>query len=294
MKSLPPALVIVGHGSRSSSWVSTFQAFVAEVASTGGLSAIFASVTPAYLENAAPSLADAVESQLALGVAEVVVIPMFLTASTHQSEDVPGILGLPETPPHIRQRLRGEGIRVLAPGLPVRLAQVGDLQTLLRANVLRRLSLRSVEPAREAVVLVAYGSSLHHELWESLLHDLRAHLLARGYGGAHHAYCGHVVQLSPEPTAEAIVAVAAEAGVRRVHVLPLLLAISKLQTETIAAAVSDARKRIRRKDVELIYATDAILPDGDLAARTGHAALLACGVNPPLISRGLATPEGDA
>lgn len=294
MKPLPPALVVVGHGSSDSRWVATFRDFVGDVAQTPGIRDVFASVTPAFLEEASPGLADAVETQLALGVAEVIVVPVFLTVSTHLGEDVPGVLGLPGTPRHVTQRLIGEGVRVLPEGLPVRLAPLGDVRSLLHLNVSRRLRLKSREPAHEAVVLIAYGSTIHHEQWESLMHSVRSSLLSDGWSATHHAYCGHVVQLSPEPTANAICEVAAQAGVRTVHVVPLLFARSGLQTGPIAAGVALAAERLKRRHVTVEYDADAILPDGDLAARAGHAALYACGVTPPLISRSLGSQAGEA
>jgi sirohydrochlorin ferrochelatase len=294
MRPLPPALVVVGHGSADPRWVATFRAFVADVAATPGVRDVFASVTAAFLEEALPGLADAVDSQLALGVSEVIVVPVFLTVSTHLGEDVPGILGLPGTPPHIARRLAGEGIRTLPEGLPVRLAPLGDVRHLLHLNISRRLALQSRDRAHEAVVLVAYGSTIHHEQWEDMLHALRAALLTDGWSSTHHAYCGHIVQLSPEPTADAICAVAHHAGVRAVHVVPLLFAPSGLQTGPIARGVALAAERLERQRVAIHYAADAILPDGDLAARAGHAALRACGVTPPFIARGLRNSAGDA
>jgi sirohydrochlorin ferrochelatase len=294
MNALPPALVVVGHGSRSPEWISAFKSFVDEIGRTPGLKDVYASVTPAYLESAAPGLADAVLAQLALGVAEVVVVPVFLTASSHLTEDIPGILGVPGTSRHIVRRLMGEGVPVLPEGLPIRVASLGDVREVLFRNVSRRLALESRDRRHEGVVLVAYGSTIHHDRWETLLHGLRADLLGAGWAATQHAYCGHVVQLSPDPTRDAIVSVASEAGVRRVHVKPLLLARSALQTGPIAAGVAAAAELLQRRAVEVIHDGDAILPDGDLAARAGHAALHALGITPPLGGRRLGKPAGDA
>jgi len=294
MRPLSPALVVVGHGSRSPSWVAAFDDFVAEVSRTPGLRDVFASVTGAYLENAAPALADAVESQLALGVSEVVVVPVFLTASTHLSEDVPGILALPGTAPHIARRLQGEGVRVLPAGLPVKLAHLRDLRTLLHLNISRRLALACRDPAHEAVVLVGYGSAIHHEEWEALMHGVRTDLLTDGWSATEHGYCGHVVPSAPQATADAITAAARQAGVRRVHVKSLLLAPSGLQTGPIAAGVEIARAHLQKRQVEVLFDGDAILPDGDLALHAGHAALHAQGITPPFANITLRKIANDA
>jgi len=273
-----PALVIAAHGSKSAGWVQAVKDFVEIVASSPGVAEIYASVTAGYLENASPTLADAVELPLTLGASEVIVVPLFLTASTHQAEDVPGILGISGVAPHIRRRLVAEGVRVLPPNLPIRIQSLGEVSEILHKNVLRRLSLEVRDRSHEAVVLVGYGSTIHHDQWEALMHDIRVRLLRAGFGGISHSYCGHVVQLSPEPTYKAIVEASLQAGVRRVHVVPLLMAVSELQTGPIATACVAAHPKLQKQHVQLRYAVDAILPDGDLAARVAFCALAACGV----------------
>ncbi|HRE91458.1 MAG TPA: CbiX/SirB N-terminal domain-containing protein, partial [Myxococcota bacterium] len=276
-KTRPPALVIAAHGSKSPAWVQAVEDFAEEVARSPGVAEVFASVATGYLESASPGLAEAVERALASSP-EVVVVPLFLTASTHQAEDVPGVLGLPTVPSHVRRRLVGEGVRVLRPGLPITLQPIGDVAEILHKNVLRRTALEVRDRSHEAVVLVAYGSSVHHDQWENLIHDVRLRLLTDGFGGISHAYCGHVVQLSPEPTYKAILAASQQAGVRKVHVVPLLMGPSDLQTGPITVACQAAHPKLAKQHVQLRYQVDAILPDGDLAARVAFYALAARGV----------------
>lgn len=273
-----PALVIAAHGSKSAAWVQAVEDFAADVWRSPGVAEVFASVTVGYLENAVPTLSEAVERALAAGASEVITVPLFLTASTHQAEDVPGILGVPGVPVHIRRRLVAEGVRVLRPGLPIRIQSLGEVAELLHRNVLRRIALEIRDKSHEAIVLVAYGSTVHHAQWETLMHEVRLRLLTDGFGGISHAYCGHVVQLSPEPTYKAILDAAQQASVRKVHVVPLLMAISDLQTGPIASACQAAHPKLIKQHVHLRYALDAILPDGDLAARVAFCALGARGV----------------
>ena len=83
-------------------------------------------------------------------------------------------LGTPGPPPHIRRRLTAEGKRVLPQGLPIRLAPLGDVAEIMFRNVCRRVMLHAPTVpdealnASSAVVLVGYGSSIHHEHWEKL------------------------------------------------------------------------------------------------------------------------------
>ncbi|MGM0576284.1 MAG: sirohydrochlorin chelatase [Myxococcota bacterium] len=282
MESARPSLVIAAHGSRTPGWEERIVEFRDHVAESPGVMDALATVDVAYLEGGAPSIPGAVNGLLEGGCPRVLVAPLFLTASTHLAEDLPGLLGL-AVPTHVRRRLKGEGHTPLPPGLPVTLLDLGPLDELLAQNVQRRLSLRAREPSEEAVVLCAYGSSIHHARWEELLGRVGERLVRCGWAWACHAYVGHVVGMSPEPTREAIARAGGVEGVRRVHVVPLLMGVGRLQSEVIASAVRDAGDEARGWRVS--YEQDAILPDGDLAAHMGAVALCELGVF-PTIDRG--------
>ncbi len=285
MPKLPkPALLIAAHGSKVEGWAQRVQEFGRHVAESPSVAAAFAVVEVAFLENAKPSIPVAVQMALSSGCSEVIVVPFFVSVSAHAAEDVPGILGL-DVPEHVRRRLLAEGHQPLPPGLPIRLAPLGGLRSLISRNVVRRTSLASKLRQREGVVLCAYGSTIHHEVWETLLGEVRESLLEAGFAAVNHAYVGHVVGLSPEPTAEAITACAKEANVDRVHVVPLLMARSRLQSHIIGAAVADVSDRLVE---EVLYEGDAILPDGDLAAHVGVVGLAALGILTSSVDRVLA------
>lgn len=275
MRSQRPALVIAAHGSRAEGWLARVEEFAGHVSESPGIDAALSTVQVACLEAVPPSIPDAIRGLLDAGAPRVLVAPLLLTASTHLSEDIPGLLGLP-VPEHVRRRLTAEGHAPLAPGLPVTLLDLGPNDRILAANVARRLSLRSTHPAEEAVVLCAYGSTVHHELWEAMLGSVRAHVMRHGYAYACHAYVGHVVSHSPTPTLHAIRKALHMAGVRRVHVVPLLLSTGAIQTTVIAAAArtADASEGHGR----VIYEPDSILPDGDLAAHVAAVALQELGI----------------
>lgn len=250
--------------------------FAEHVRESAGVGAVFARVEVAYLDGT-PSIPDAVRSLVAAGLRPVLVAPLFLSPSTHLTEDVPGVLGL-GVPDHVRRRLIGEGRNPLPPGMPLRLLDPGPLDDLLYANVCRRLALRTTERGEEGVVLCAYGSTVHHARWEALLHRLQRRILEEaGFRVAVHAYVGHVVGCSTGPTEAALRHVSAVAGVRRVHVVPLLLAEGRLHGEVIQAAVDSVVAR-GAPGLRVLYAGDAVLPDGDLAARIAQHALGEVGV----------------
>ncbi len=275
MQAQRPALLIAAHGSNAAGWLDRVREFAGHVAESPGVDAAFSTVDVACLEAVPPSIPDAVRGLLDSGAPRVLVAPLFLTASTHLSEDLPGLLGLPVAE-HVLRRLTAEGQQPLAPGLPVTLLDLGPTDRMLAANVERRLSLRSEDPSEEAVVLCAYGSAVHYELWEALLGAVRAHVMRHGYAYACHAYVGHVVSHSPAPTLQAIRKAAHMAGIRRVHVVPLLLSTGAIQTTVIAAASRTAEASVGPG--RILYEPDAILPDGDLAAHVASVALRELGI----------------
>ena len=270
-----PALVIAAHGSKAQGWARRVREFARHVHESAGVDALFGEVVAAFLESSNPSVPDAVTQVLERGASRVLVAPLLLTMSTHLEEDLPGLLGL-EVPTHVRRRLQGEGHQPLEPGGAVTLLSLGRLEDLLEANVMRRLSLRCDADATQGIVLCAYGSTLHHARWERLLGRTRKLLVKRGFGEVGHAFVGHVVAKSPEPTKAAIVRVGSAPSVRRVHVVPLLLGVTSLQTEVIAAACEDVVASAPGFGVA--FEPDAVLPDGDLAARVASVALRELGV----------------
>lgn len=270
-----PALVIAAHGSRSESWRQRIGELAEHVRDSAGAGAVFERVDVAYLEAAEPRIPDAVRELLASGYRPIVVAPLFLTASTHLGEDVPGVLGQP-VPEHVTRRLVGEGQRPLVAGLPVILLDLGPLDGILMANVRRRLSLQCEPSGADAVVLCAYGSTIHHARWEALLASLAEGLIQAGFGAAGWAYVGHVVGSSPEPTVEAIRSAGAADRVRRVHVVSLLVSTGALQDGVIQPAVDEVVSEA--PGYRVMYTGDSILPDGDLAARIAGGALQAIGV----------------
>ena len=269
------ALLIAAHGSRAKGWADRVREFAQHVGESAASTTLFSSIEAAFLESSTPSVPDAVTSLLERGATRVLVAPLLLTMSTHLQEDLPGLLGL-SVPEHVRRRLQGEGQHPLKPGLPVTLLSLGPLEQILAANVARRLSLRCEVSQSEGIVLCAYGSTLHHGRWKTLLNRTRELLKERGFGAIEHAFVGHVVSKSPEPTRQAIARVAHASRTKRVHVVPLLLGVTKLQTEVIATACQLARAEAG--GVSIAFEPDAVLPDGDLAARVAGAALRELGV----------------
>jgi len=83
-----PALLIVGHGTRSTAGAAQFRAFVDRVrARAGGLP-----VDGGFIELSAPPVADAVARLVAAGHRRLGVVPLTLVSAGHAKGDIPGSL----------------------------------------------------------------------------------------------------------------------------------------------------------------------------------------------------------
>ncbi len=98
------ALLIVAHGSRrgaSNDEVRTLAERVGELAAGR-----FDRVQAAFLELAEPSIPDGIQACIDAGADEVVVMPYFLSAGRHVSEDIPAeVTRKQQAHPQVRIRL---------------------------------------------------------------------------------------------------------------------------------------------------------------------------------------------
>ena len=81
------ALIVLAHGSRNPVASDQFMALVAQLQAQRG-----ESVSAAFMELAAPSLAEAVAEAVVAGANEIVVQPCFLFDGNHIRRDVPEML----------------------------------------------------------------------------------------------------------------------------------------------------------------------------------------------------------
>src|SRR6185437_5854414 len=80
--------VIFAHGSRIEAANQSVRSVAAALAQAGHLP----HVQPAFLELGTPSLETAIDTLLAQGVTEIVVLPYFLTLGMHLERDLPRIV----------------------------------------------------------------------------------------------------------------------------------------------------------------------------------------------------------
>jgi len=81
------ALLLVAHGSRRAASNDEIRALTARIRDTGPE---FDHVDCAFLELAEPSIPEGIRAAIRAGARQLVVLPYFLSAGRHVSEDIPG------------------------------------------------------------------------------------------------------------------------------------------------------------------------------------------------------------
>jgi len=92
-----PALLVVGHGTRSAPGVAQFHALIARIAGRAGVD-----VAGGFIELSPPPLTDAVATLVSAGHRRVVAVPLVLVAAGHSKGDIPAAM--------LRETLRNPGL----------------------------------------------------------------------------------------------------------------------------------------------------------------------------------------
>jgi hypothetical protein len=249
-------VMLVNHGSRSAAWRATLQQFERSarepILATGHVHG----VKTAFMEYTEPSVATTMKQFDDEGYTDVIVLPVFLTVSTHTFDDIPTILGTKSDPQSI-QSLKLEGIARYTPKARTHFAPRLDYSALVKENVLRRARKLSRDPANEGLVLIAYGDETYNKQWCALLEATATHVLAQtGMRSFSYGWAGHIAHYDPAHTTRAVEQVLRER--KRAVVVPVLVAFDEMfQVQIIGkgiAKVADSRERVG-------YVPDAILPD---------------------------------
>ncbi|MFR9673191.1 sirohydrochlorin chelatase [Streptomyces sp. TR06-5] len=215
--SAAPALVLVAHGSRDPRHAAT----VASVCRELGTLRPALRVEAAFLEFDTPPVGRVLEALHGEGRREAVAVPLLLSRAFHARTDIP--------------RTLREAVSAL-PGTEVRQADVLGPDPLLLTALEHRLfgAAPDTEPGRTGVVLAAAGSSDPTAL------EAVEGLAARwerdaGWAAVRTAYASGDLP----GTADAVRGVRATAGVRRVAVVPYVIAPGRLP-DRIAAGAREA------------------------------------------------------
>jgi len=252
-------VLLVNHGSRSATWRSSLLALEESVRPALLADGSVRGVKTGFMEYTEPSIATRLKEFDAEGFTDVILVPIFLTVSSHTFDDIPTIIGK-KIDPQSLQTLKIEKIERYTPRAVVALAPNLDFPGLLRENVLRRVRSLSTVPAEEGLVLIAYGDETYEKEWVALMKSVADHVREKTGIGAHsHGWCGHVAHYDPAKTTRAIEEVL---NVRkRAIVVPVLVA----HDETFQIKIiGDGIAKVPDRTTRVVYRPDSILPDANI------------------------------
>ncbi|PCJ63876.1 MAG: cobalamin biosynthesis protein CbiX [Bacteroidetes bacterium] len=253
-------VLLVNHGSHSATWRQALLDLDSSVRETILADERIADVKTAFMEYTEPSIATRMKEFDKAGYTDVIVVPVFLTVSSHSFDDIPTIIGLKEDPVSA-EHLKLEKIEVYKTQATCHVTPLLDFTDILQKNILKRVKSISRDSANEGLVLIAYGDQGYDKEWSDLM-DTVGDYVARNTGIESHSYgwCGHIAHYDPRKTTEAIQKVLESR--EQAIVVPVLVA----HDETFQIKIiGDGIKAIPGHEQKVIYKPDAILPDTNVS-----------------------------
>ena len=221
-------------------------------------------VRTAFMEYTEPSIASQLRAFDEAGFERVIVIPLLLTVSDHSFDDIPAICGRSDDAAKIAE-LKAEKIEIYPARAELDFAPLIDFSGLVQRNVARRfraITGRRAEDGsdqRYGLVLVGYGSAEFDDEWNRFFREIRNSVeIELGIAYTAHAWCGHLVNYSREPTMDAVESLLQK--VDRVVVIPVFVAYDPMFQEKI---IGRAVERCRASE-RVLYRRDSILPDPEV------------------------------
>ena len=252
-------VLIISHGSHSKQWRETLLNVAEQVKPEIIKSGKITDVRSAFMEYNGPNIAEQLKKFDKEGYSEVIIVPLFLTVSSHTADDIQNIVGIQKNP-EVLSKLEEEDIEVYKPKARVTITPLLDFPGYLKKNVAKRYKEISKNKGNEGVVLIAYGSTPYNQQWIELIQDIGKYLkLNAEVENISYAWCGHIVRYATEPTTNAINQILEME--QNAVVIPILVAVDEhFQCEIILKGV----EAVENHKEKVIYKQDAILPDKNI------------------------------
>lgn len=249
-------ILLVNHGSRSATWRQALLDLETNVKDSILNSGLAQETKTAFMEYTEPSIATRLKEFDAEGFTDIIIIPIFLTVSSHSFDDIPTIIGQKEDPQSL-ETLKIDKIERYTPQAHVHITPLRDFSDILKKNILRRTQAISVNPDAEGLVLIAYGDATYTREWTNLLNDVGEYVkLNTGVDTHSYGWCGHVAHYNPDSTSIAINRVLKDK--QTALVVPVLVAHDEMFQVKI---IGDGIRSIKNSKEKVKYIADAILPD---------------------------------
>lgn len=251
-------ILLVNHGSNSKTWREMLLEIESSVSEEILGHEKISGLKTAFMEYNEPSIATRLKEFDQEGYSDVIIVPIFLTVSSHYSHDIPVIVGL-SSDPKIKEELTKEKIEVYKPDANITITPPLDYTTILKKNIARRVKAISEPEENEGILLVAYGDEQYNQQWEEMVEEIGKYLKFKtGHESIAYSWCGHIVRYSSEPTTEGIEKLFELED--KVIVIPVLVAFDEFfQGEIIQNGINACTNAANVK-----YNADAILPDANL------------------------------
>lgn len=252
-------VLMVNHGSRSATWRQALLDLETQVKDSIKSSGLVHETKTAFMEYTEPSIATRLKEFDAEGFTDVIIVPIFLTVSSHSFDDIPTIIGMKEDAQSL-ETLKVDNIERYTPKAKTHITPLLDFSDILKKNILGRTQTLSKDPASEGLVLMAYGDATYNKEWTALLNDV-GEFVQSNTGITKHSYgwCGHVAHYNPDSTTVAINRVLKEK--ETALVVPVLVAHDEMFQVKI---IGDGIANIKNSKEKVRYVADAILPDANV------------------------------
>ena len=250
------AVVLVNHGSRSATWRAALTDLETKVNDSVLMIPGITAIKTAFMEYTEPSLASQLKACDSLGVSDIIIVPVFLTVSTHSFDDIPTIIGQKEDPQSM-ESLELEKIQRYTPKARTHITPLLDFSGIMKLNVARRSKALSQNPDKEGLTLIGYGDATYDKEWSTLFKDIAEYVkIQNGIDTYSYGWCGHLVHYNPDSTTSAIERVLKTK--EKAIVVPVLLAHDEMFQVKI---IGDGIHKIKGHQQRVAYQPDAILPD---------------------------------
>lgn len=252
-------LLLVNHGSHSATWRQALLDLEARVRDTILAGGIIHGVRTAHMEYTEPSIATQAKEFDQEGFTDVIVVPIFLTVSSHSADDIPTILGQ-KGDAQVVEELKKENIERYTPTAKIHIAPLLDFSNTLQKNVLMRCKELSKQPETEGLALIGYGDAAYDKEWGELFDNVAQHV-KKHIGISEHRYgwCGHLVHYNPEETTRTVSAVLEKKDTA--IVIPVLVAYDEMFQKNI---IGRGIEKVDGYKEKVLYNADAILPDPNI------------------------------
>lgn len=249
-------VLLVNHGSHSPTWRQALLDLETAVKDSLLNTGIIHGTRTAYMEYTEPSIATQLKAFDAEGYSDVIIVPIFLTVSSHSFDDIPTIIGQKEDPQSL-ETLKIEKIERYKPQARVHITPLLDFTDVLKQNILRRASSLSKNPQDEGLVLIAYGDETYMKEWTNLMQEVGNYVKDHaGINTFSYGWCGHVARYNPDSTTVAINRVLRHK--KQALVVPVLVAHDEMFQVKI---IGDGINKTGKDKARITYIPDSILPD---------------------------------